>query len=57
MAARVSRGIVGPEDHVFDITGFMLTASQILRLREEKNLTAHGIHEFAKKVEDEAKKR
>ena len=47
----VSRGVGGPNGLVFDVMGFMLTARQILALKECGQLNAHGIREFAKSVE------
>ena len=47
----VSRAIVGEDGFVFEVMGFMLTESQILRLCEYGQLNAEGIKAFAKSVE------
>jgi hypothetical protein len=51
----VSGPIVG-DTFVYDVMGFMLTKSQVLTLQRENKLNEHGIREFAKKAEGEAKK-
>ena len=52
----VSSAIVGPHGHAFDVMGYMLTAAQIVQLKNENNLNAQGIRAFAKKFEPAAKK-
>ena len=52
----VSNPIVGNEGHVFDVMGFMLTASQIVELHRENKLNERGIREFAAKYEADRKK-
>jgi len=47
----VSRGMVGEDGFIFEVMGFMLTGSQILKLCEYGRLNAEGISAFAKSVE------
>jgi hypothetical protein len=47
----VSRGMVGEDGFVFEVMGFMLTGSQILKLCEYGQLNAEGISAFSKSVE------
>jgi hypothetical protein len=49
----VSRGMVGPNGFVFDVAGFMLTGSQILKLSEYGQLSLKGIQAFADSVKDD----
>lgn len=35
---------------IFNVMGFMLTEIQIVTLKDENKLNAHGIREFAKKA-------
>ena len=49
----VSRGAVGPNGFVFDVAGFMLTGSQILKLSEYGRLNTQGIRAFAESVKDD----
>ncbi len=46
----VSRGMVGEDGFVFEVMGFMLTGSQILKLCEYGQLNAEGISAFSKSV-------
>jgi hypothetical protein len=47
----VSQAIVGPHGFTFDVMGYMLTAAQIVELKDANKLHAQGIREFAKKFE------
>lgn len=47
----VGRGMAGEDGFIFEVMGFMLTGSQILKLCEYGQLNAEGIRAFAKSVE------
>jgi hypothetical protein len=42
----VSPGMIGLEGFVFDVGGFLLSGSQILKLQRKGQLTLRGIKEF-----------